>query len=69
LHAEACFWRTYEQQEIDLVEEHSGRLMGYDFKWSVKTAVRAPSLWQKIYPDSEFTLVNPQNFPDFVLIK
>ncbi len=27
------FWRTYEQQEIDWVEERSGSLYGYEFKW------------------------------------
>jgi predicted AAA+ superfamily ATPase len=27
LHANAYFWRTYEQQEIDLIEEHSGRVV------------------------------------------
>ena len=27
------FWRTYDQKEIDCVEEHGGRLYGYKFKW------------------------------------
>ncbi|MDA3817428.1 MAG: ATP-binding protein, partial [Prolixibacteraceae bacterium] len=27
------FWRTYEQQEIDWVEERNGSLFGYEFKW------------------------------------
>lgn len=26
------FWRTYEQQEIDWVEERDGSLFGYEFK-------------------------------------
>jgi uncharacterized protein len=26
------FWRTYDQQEIDLVEERDGKLYGYEFK-------------------------------------
>lgn len=34
LHANIYFWRTYQQQEIDLIEEHSGKLHGYEFKWS-----------------------------------
>ena len=28
------FWRTYDQQEIDWVEEREGNLFGYEFKWS-----------------------------------
>ena len=26
------FWRTYEQQEIDLIEENGGKLYGFEFK-------------------------------------
>lgn len=69
LHANAYFWRTYEQQEIDLIEEHSGRLYGYEFKWSSKKVRRPPSLWQKTYPESEFQVVNPENFLEYVLNK
>jgi len=32
------FWRTYDQKEIDCVEEHGGKLYGYEFKWSQKTS-------------------------------
>jgi len=28
------FWRTYDQQEIDLVEEREGQLFGYEFKYA-----------------------------------
>jgi len=69
LHANAYFWRTYEQQEIDLIEEHSGRLYGYEFKWSSKKVTHPPSLWQKTYPESEFQVVNPENFLEYVLNK
>lgn len=27
------FWRTYDQKEIDLVEEAGGQLSGFEFKW------------------------------------
>lgn len=32
--ANAYFWRTYDGQEIDLVEEREGQLYGYECKWS-----------------------------------
>ena len=32
LYVNIYFWRTYDKQEIDLVEEHDGRLYGYEFK-------------------------------------
>ena len=31
--ANTYFWRTYDQKEIDCVEEREGRLFGYEFKW------------------------------------
>ena len=34
--ANQYFWRTYDQQEIDLIEEREGKLYAYDFKWKEK---------------------------------
>jgi len=30
------FWRTYDQQKIDLIEEKNGQLNAYEFKWNQK---------------------------------
>ena len=32
------FWRTYDQKEIDWVEEREGQLHGYEFKWKKNKA-------------------------------
>ncbi len=47
------FWRTYDKQEIDLVEERSGNLFGYEFKYSPQKT-KVPKAWQKAYPDAKF---------------
>jgi predicted AAA+ superfamily ATPase len=65
--ANAYFWRTYDQQEIDLVEERGGRLFGYECKWSTKKSVMAPSSWVQAYPDADFVTITPENYLDFVL--
>lgn len=59
------FWRTYQQQEIDLVEERGGKLFGYEFKWSDKK-VTAPSDWRKSYPEADFKIINQDNFLGFI---
>ncbi len=64
--AESRFWRTYDQQEIDLVEEWGGRLQAAEMKWSSRAAVRAPAGWRKAYPDSSFRVVHPGNYLDFI---
>jgi uncharacterized protein len=67
VHANMYFWRTYDQQEIDLVEERDGRLFGYECKWSFKKALSAPRGWLKTYPEAEFCVVHPKNYQDLVL--
>jgi uncharacterized protein len=59
------FWRTYEQQEIDLVEENSGKLFGYEFKWS-KGRAKKPKLWTDTYPEASFEEINQSNYLDFI---
>jgi hypothetical protein len=67
LHANIYFWRTYQQQEIDLIEEHGGRLYGYEFKWSQNKVIRPPSYWIKTYNNAEFEVIHPDNYLEFVL--
>ena len=59
------FWRTYEQQEIDWVEERGGTLYGYEFKWK-ETKVKIHPQWKIAYPDSKFKLINIQNFQSWL---
>ena len=55
------FWRTYEQQEIDWVEERGGSLHGYEFKWKENKS-KIPTQWKTAYPDSSFEVINMNNF-------
>jgi len=60
------FWRTYDQQEIDLIEEGSGFLSAYEFKWNATKKVKVPGAWSKAYPDASFEVINPSNYLDFI---
>lgn len=67
LYANMYFWRTYNQQEIDLVEERGGNYYGYEFKWSHKaSALTPPSNWVKAYPDAGYEVVTPANYGNFI---
>ena len=61
------YWRTYDQKEIDLIEETGGRLNGYEFKWGSGKKVKAPKEWTETYSNASWELINRQNFTDFVL--
>lgn len=64
--ANLYFWRTYDQKEIDLVEEREGNLFGYEFKWrSEKT--KQPKDFLENYPGSSYEVINRDNFEKFLL--
>ena len=60
------FWRTYEQQEIDWIEESGGKLMAYEIKWNPTKTVRVPPAWTKAYPESSFQVIHPENYLDWI---
>lgn len=59
------FWRTYTKKELDLVEERSGKLAGYEIKWG-KAKPRAPKEWITAYPDATWQLINRDNYLEFI---
>lgn len=63
--ANVYFWRTWDQKEIDIVEERDGKLFGYECKWS-KSKIKVPKDWTATYPEASFEVINRQNYLDFV---
>ena len=60
------FWRTYDQHEIDLVEELDGRLLGFECKWSPKSQVKVPKDWLQNYPEAVFKAVSRGNWVEYL---
>jgi predicted AAA+ superfamily ATPase len=67
LNKNSFFWRTVNQQEIDLIEEYGGQLHAYEFKWNTKKTVRLTKTFQNAYPDSTFDVITPNNLYEFLL--
>ena len=61
------FWRTYDQKEIDLIEEREGKLFGYEFKYSATQKIKSPKEWLETYKNSEFKIIHKDNYLDFIL--
>lgn len=59
------FWRTKQQQEVDLVEEVDGIITGFEFKWNSKKKIRLPKTFVNEYNAIE-ELINRNNFRKFV---
>ena len=60
------FWRTYDQQEIDWVEDRGGKLHAYEFKWNPKRKAKLPKVFAEAYPGSEFKIIHHDNYYDWV---
>jgi predicted AAA+ superfamily ATPase len=70
IHNQRCypnmyFWRTYNGNEIDYLEEESGQLTGFECKWSA-VKWRKPKLFLDNYPESQVHLVNRLNILDYL---
>lgn len=56
------FWRTYDQQEIDYIEEVDGKFHCFEFKYTLHTKSKFPKIFQETYPESAFKVISPENF-------
>lgn len=59
------FWRTWDGQEIDWIEEREGALFGYEIKWAQKK-LSAPKDWLASYSEASFSVIHRDNYLDFV---
>lgn len=60
------FWRTYQGQEVDIVEDIENQLHGFEAKWSTTKRVSVPSEWKEKYANSSFTVITPDNYLDYL---
>lgn len=61
------FWRTYDQQELDWLEEKADALNAFEFKWSSRKKVKIPTAFAKAYTDANFEVISKDNYLDFIL--
>ena len=65
--ADMYFWRTTQQQEIDLIEDHGGKLKAFECKWNEKAKVHFPVTFTENYPGTETFAVSPGTIDQFLL--
>lgn len=65
--ASMYFWRTYDGQEIDMVEEEAGGLRAFEFKLSGKNRKKEPKDWKEKYPNAKYKVIDRENYLDFLL--
>lgn len=60
------FWRTSDQQEIDLIIEKNGILHSYEVKWNSMVRVRLSKTFSNHYPNHTFNVIHNENFFEFL---
>jgi len=59
------FWRTYDRQEIDLVEESGKDLSAFEFKWGGKSP-KIPAAFAGAYPHASYKVINQSTYLSFL---
>jgi uncharacterized protein len=59
------FWRTYDGQEIDLLELNNGKLSAIECKWQ-KGKGKKPLAFEKAYPKADFVILDHKNYLDWI---
>jgi hypothetical protein len=65
-HCNNYFWRTYDQQEIDWVEEEGDQLRAFEFKYKNTKPPKAPAAWAKAYPEANYDVIHSGNYLDWI---
>lgn len=68
VYCKSYFRRTYEKEEIDLIEDQDGKLNAYEIKWG-EQIVKSPTKFLNEYKKSEFKTINRINYLDYILTK
>ena len=59
------FWRTYDQQEIDLIEIENRQIQAFECKWKPSKS-RIPKAFAKAYPKAAFNEVHSENYLEWI---
>jgi uncharacterized protein len=60
------FWRSYNQQEFDLIESENGQISAYEFKYSPTKKTKVPPAFAIAYPAANFTTISKDNYLDWI---
>ncbi|MCD6347195.1 MAG: ATP-binding protein [Bacteroidales bacterium] len=61
------FWRTSQQQEIDLIEEKDGTFRVFEFKVSHRKTSKIPLTFSKAYPVKSFKTIYLENAEEILI--
>lgn len=60
------FWRTTQQQEIDYIEESSGKISVFEFSFSENKKKKISKTFLNNYPAKETSIITSKNYNEFL---
>ncbi|MDQ7010150.1 MAG: ATP-binding protein [Candidatus Gracilibacteria bacterium] len=60
------FWRNYNKQEVNYIEEIGEQINAYEFKFGKKTP-KLPNGFTESFPKNNFKIINKDNYLEFIL--
>jgi len=60
------FWRTYDQKEVDYIEEEGGKLLAVEFKMKPAERSKVNKEFLETYKEAAFMTVSGDNYLDFI---
>lgn len=61
------FWRTRQQQEIDLIEVKNRDIIAFELKWNDKKKIKLPKTFIDSYPKAKVSIASPNNFDTYLI--
>ncbi len=61
------FWRMYSGQEVDYIEEHSGQLDGFEFKYNPNAKFKKPTKFLETYDNTSVQVIHRENWFEFLV--
>jgi predicted AAA+ superfamily ATPase len=61
------FWRTKQQQEIDLIEVDKDEILAFEFKWQKALKTKISTTFTGAYPNHTFKAIDRGNYWEFVM--
>lgn len=64
-HCNSYFWRTFDQAEVDYIEEYNGHLHTYEFKWKTNRK-KVPNSLTENYSIASSEFIDTTNYDSFL---
>lgn len=62
---DSYFWRTYDQQEIDLIEVEDENMDAFECKWKLHK-YKIPTAFAKAYLNANYNIIHQDNYLDWI---